>query len=364
MNNWPSAPTNVADTLDQLRGDLSTHPEPATLDDLEAAREEAAAQGDLAGQQSKLDREIATIEAAIIRDASVIWNGTLDELAALRVPLSTTLHEFEADYRRWTRPCVPSKTKDVDLERDIDDRERELRGLAAAGEIATHEQVQAARVHRDDGWRLVRQEYIERAEDPDRLSDAFASGLSLPAAYEGAVREADRLADILHADAGRAANYETTRQRIADMQKTRSTLSARHDALSAELAQLDIRWGAIAQSLGQLDLTPAAAIEWSQKHANWVERYTQLGAQRQARQEVADLLVTTRTGLSAALTACGLPGLADGELLTAALARAKAAVDAARQAATARAALVGQITQQELDLADTPSQQRNGRPRR
>ncbi|OFA15681.1 hypothetical protein A4U49_11580 [Acidithiobacillus ferrivorans] len=194
-------------------------------------------------------------------------------------------------------------------------------------------------------------------EDPDRLSAAFASGLSLPAAYEGAVREADRLADILHADAGRAANYETTRQRIADMQKTLRALFARRDALNAELAELDIRWGAIAQSLGQLDLTPAAAVEWCQKHANWVERFTQLGVLRQTRQEVVELLATTRTGLSEALTACGLPGLADGELLSAALARAKTAVDAARQAATARAALVGQITQQEFDLADTISQQ-------
>ena len=347
----------VADTLDKLRGDLSAHPEPAPLDVLEAAREEAAAQGDLAGQQSKLEREIAAIEATVMRDASVLWNGTLDEFAALRVPLSTTLHEFEADYRHMDEALRTLQAKDDELERDIDDRERELRGLAAAGEIATHEQVQAARVRRDDGWHRIRQGYIERAEDPDRLSADFSPGLSLPAAYEGAVREADRLADILHADAGRAANYETTRQRIADMQKTRSTLSARRDALSAELAQLKIRWGAIAQSFGQFDLTPAAAVEWCQKHANWVERYTQLGAQRQARQEVADLLATTRAGLSKALMACGLPGLADGELLTAALARAKAAVDAARQAATERAALIGQITQQELDLADTTSQQ-------
>ena len=347
----------VADALDKLRGDLSTHPEPTPLDVLEAAREEAAAHGDLAGQQSKLDREIATIEAVLIRDASVLWNGTLDELAALRVPLSTTLHEFEADYRRMDEALRTLQTRDDELERDIGDRERELRGLTAAGEIATHEQVQAARMHRDEGWRLVRQGYIERVEDPERLSDAFASGLSLPAAYEGAVREADRLADILHADAGRAANYETTRQRIADMHKARDTLSARHKALNAELAQIDIRWGAIARSLGRLDLTPAAAIEWCQKHANWVERYAQLGAQRQARQQVSDLLATTRAGLSEALIACGLPGLADGEWLTAALARAKTAADAAREAATARAALVGQITQQELDLADTISQQ-------
>ena len=347
----------VADTLDKLRGDLSVHPEPAPLDVLEAAREEAAAQGDLAGQQSKLESDIATIKATLIRDASVLWSGALDELAAIRVPLATTIQEFDASYRRMDEALRTLQTKDDELERDIDDRERELRGLAAAGEIATHEQVQTARLHRDDGWMLIRQEYIERSKDPDQMSAAFSSGLSLPATYEDAVREADRLADILHADAGRAANYETTRQRIADMQKTRRALFARRDALNAELAELDIRWGAIAQSLGQLDLTPAAAVEWCQKHANWVERYAQLKVLRQTRQEVADLLATTRASLSKALTACELSGVADDELLATALARAKTALDAARQAATARAALVGQITQQEIDLADTTSQQ-------
>jgi len=340
-----------------LRGDLATHPEPAPLDVLATAREKAAAQGDITAQQSRLDKEIAAMEAAIIRDASVLWNGTLDELAALRVPLATTIKEFDTSYRHMDEALRTLQTKDDELARDIDERERELRSLTAAGEIATHVQVQAARIRRDNGWRLVRQECIERAEVPDGLSAAFSSGLSLPAAYEGAVREADRLADILHAHAERSANYETTRQRIADMHKTRGTLSTRRGALSAERAQIDIRWGAIARSLGQMELTPAAAVEWCQKHASWVECYTKLGAMQQTQQEVADLLAMTRAGLSEALAACGLPGLADDESLTAALARARTAVDAAQQAATARAALIAQIAQQALEQADIASQQ-------
>ncbi|WP_297500118.1 YhaN family protein [Ferrovum sp.] len=347
----------ITGTLEQLRVDLAEHPEQAPLGALEAVREEAAGRGDLAGQQAKLDREIAALDVVVTRDASALWSGALDDLTAVRVPLTATLREFEAEYRRLDGDQRVLQEKDDDLARDISERERELRGLTAAGEIATHEQVHAARLHRDDGWHRIRQGYIERAEDPGRLSSDFSPGLSLPAAYEGSVREADRLADLLHADAGRAANFETTRQRVAEMQNARIALANQRDGLSGELGQLDIRWGAIATALGQSDITPAAAIEWCQKHTTWVERYAQLSALRQARQEITALLATTRGDLSRALTGCGLAGITEQESLVAALARAKVAVDAVRQAATARAALVGQITQQERDLADTTSQQ-------
>lgn len=347
----------ITGTLEQLRIDLAEHPEQGNLDDLETAREEAAARGDLAGQQAKLDREIAALDANLTRDASALWSDKLDDLVALRVPLTTTLREFEAKYRRLDEAQRTLQDKDANLERDIGDRERELRGLTAAGEIATHEQVQAARLHRDDGWHLIRQGYIERAEDPDRLSAGFSPGLSLPAAYEGAVREADRLADLLHADAGRAANFETTSQRVVEMQNARIVLANQRHGLTEELGRLTVRWSAIATSLGQPEITPIAALEWCQKHAAWIEHYAQLETLRQERQEITGLLAATRADLNRALTGCGLSGVTEQESLIAVLSRAKGAVDAVRQAATARAALVGQISQQERDLADTTSQQ-------
>ena len=60
--------------------------------------------------------------------------------------------------------------------------------------------------------------------------------------------------------------------------------------------------------------------------------------------------------MSLALIACGLNGITEQETLIAALTRAKTAVEAVRQAATTRAALVGQIKQQERDEKNTLSQ--------
>jgi len=285
----------ITETLKQLRTDLAKHPEQAPLDALGAAREEAAALGDLAGKQAKRDRDIAALDTNVNRDASALWGGTVEDLAALRIPLTTTLREFEAGYRRLEDTLRTIQDKDDDLVRDITERERELRGLTAAGEIATHEQVQTVRQRRDNGWHLIRQGYIEKSEDPKKLSAAFSQGLSLSTAYEGAVREADRLADLLHSDAERAAIFETTHQRVEEMQSTRSALANQRDGLTEELGQINDRWGIIATSLGQPDITPAAALEWCQKHAAWVDQYSQLGELRKDKQETAALLAKTRT---------------------------------------------------------------------
>jgi len=285
----------ITETLKQLRTDLAKHPEQAPLDALGAAREEAAALGDLAGKQAKRDRDIAALDTNVNRDASALWGGTVEDLAALRIPQTTTLREFEAGYRRLEDTLRTIQDKDDDLVRDITERERELRGLTAAGEIATHEQVQTVRQRRDNGWHLIRQGYIEKSEDPKNLSAAFSQGLSLSSAYEGAVREADRLADLLHSDAERAAIFETTHQRVEEMQSTRSALANQRDGLTEELGQINDRWGIIATSLGQPDITPAAALEWCQKHAAWVDQYSQLGELRKDKQETAALLAKTRT---------------------------------------------------------------------
>ncbi|HVK55546.1 MAG TPA: hypothetical protein VM532_11025, partial [Burkholderiales bacterium] len=296
-------------------------------------------------------------EAAIARDAAALRPGSIDDLAALRVPLTATLHEFDKAYQHIDDALRDLQSKRSSLEADIGERERELSGLTAAGEIATHEQVQGARLRRDDGWRLVRKAYVERSDEPERLAADFFPGQPLPTGFETAMREADRLADLLHADAERATHFEITRKRIEDMRVACTGLSHQCDSLSEERRRLDNRWGSIAVSLGHPHLTPASTIEWSQKHAAWMERYIQLDALRRDRQEIASLLATTRAGLNQALIACRISGLMESESLSAALARAKVASDAARQAATARAALLGQITQQESDRDDATSQQ-------
>ncbi len=340
----------LSEMLQRLREELETQPAPVPFDALEQAREQAAAPGDLAGQHAQLEREIAALETTLAREAASLWEGALDALIALRVPPLATVTEMGDGYRQWADRERLLKDRDGTLQRDLGDRERELRALAAAGEIVTHDQVQKARQERDQGWRRVREGYVERTADPGRLAANHAPGPSLADAFEAAVREADRLADLLHADAKRATSVENLRQRIADMQQARSDHVAQFAALAAERDRLDARWRVIAESLRQPELSPGAAAEWLGKQALLVERSARLDTLRRERREIGAALAAARQMLDRALRGCGLPGLTEDEALAAALGRTRAAIEQGRQTAMARAKLDNGIRQYDAEL--------------
>jgi uncharacterized protein YhaN len=342
----------LRDALQQFRQDLDAQPASVPFEALEAAREQVTGQGDLAGQQTHLEREIAELETTLAREAAVLWNGPFDELIALRVPLLATVNELGERYRQSAENERSLKDQDRILQRDLGERERELRGLAAAGEIVTHDQVRQARQHRDADWRHIRQSYIELTDSPDPRAATDALEPSLPDAFESALREADRLADLLHADAKRATSVENLRQRITEMQQARAHLAQQFAALATERGQLDARWTIIADSLRQPDLTPGAAVEWLQRQALLVERAARLEALRRERREIAAALATARKTLDQAFQGCGLPGLAEDESWSAALNRARAAIEQGRQTAMERTNLGKSIGQHETELRE------------
>jgi len=349
----------LSGALQQCREDLAAQPVSMPFEALEIAREQVAGQGDLAGQQTQLEQEIAELEAKLAREAMALWSDSLDELIALRVPLLATVNELGDCYRQLAEKERLLNEQDQTLQRDLGERERELRGLAAAGEIVTHDQVQQARQNRNAIWQSVRQGYIERTENPDRLAAAGASGRSLPDGFESALREADRLADLLHADAKRATSVENFRQRIADMQQARADLAHQRATLATERSQLDARWKVIAESLRQPDLTPGAAVEWLQKQARLVESFTALEKLRRKRQETIMALAVAREMLNQALRNCGLPELAGDELWSVALGRTKAVIEQGRQTAIERANLLKSMRQYEAELREIAVKQAN-----
>lgn len=337
-------------TLQRLRDEWNAQPAPLPVAALEAACDHATAPGDLAAQMLHLGREIAGLETTLAREAAALWEGTLAELIELRPPLLTTVTEIGDRYRQWAEDERLLQDQDRILQRDLGERERELRALAAAGEIVTHDQVRQARLHRDDGWQRVCLGYVEKAADPERLAADYAPGQPLPVAFAAALREADRLADLLHADAKRATSVENLRQRLADMQQARAALAPRFAALATERAQLEARWADIACALRQPQISPGAAVEWLQKQALLVERSARLDTLRREQREMAALLATVRQTLDQALRNYGLPGLNEEETLAAALSRTRTAIDQARQTVAARAALSARIVEQETDL--------------
>ena len=342
---------------DRLAGRLASLAVPAPVNELEASLASVANVADLEARQRKFDRDIADLDGKLQREAAALWAGTRPELIALAVPLPQTAAHFEAEFAALVQDERLVAEKEAELTRHLEDRRRELKALAATGEVVTQTEVAAARSGRDASWLRVRRRYVERIADAAELPGGDQAPHTLANALEQAIKEADRLADLLHADTQRATNFETTRQRIADMQVEMQRIEQDREQLAAKRQNLQDRWIDLIAPLRRPELTPAALREWLSRHERLLERDSDLDNLRRERDGVAADLARARALLDRALLACGLAGWAGDETAASALARAQQAVQVARKARTERDSVEAQIEAAKDELRAIGDQQ-------
>ena len=120
------------------------------------------------------------------------------------------------------------------------------------------------RQHRDTGWSLIRQKYIEGISIPE---DAFARLYrvwdgDLPDVYDAAVRAADETADRRFDKAEAAARLAVISRQTAEQKDLLEDLRAEGKALGEEGQALDAAWEAMWKEVPFLPLSPDVMLEW------------------------------------------------------------------------------------------------------
>lgn len=342
--------------IDRLSDRLASLPESARVDELETSLASVANVGDLEARRRKLDQDIADQDRRLQREAASLWTGTLAELVVLTAPLVEVAGAFENEFAALAQEERLVAEKEVTLTRDLDDRCRELKVLAATGEVVTQAEVVVSRAERDRKWTDLRRTHI----DGDHQSAPPEAGnpppRALASAFEAAIREADRLADLLRADTERATTLEATRQRIADMQAEMQRNEEQRERFAGKRRDLQHRWEALIAPLRRSDLPPAALREWLSRHQRLVERHGDLESLRAERGAVDTDVARARNLLDTALLAGGLAVSTPDESAAGAFARAQQAVNVARKARTDRDSVSEQIQAGTAELRDLQKQ--------
>ncbi len=344
--------------LEGLVARLASLSPPVPVEELEASLAAVANAPDLDARQRRLVRDIADLESALQRDAAALGAGSVSQLVDLAVPLPATAADIEDAFAVLIQDERLVADKAQGLMRDVEERGRELNALTATGEVVTWTEVAAARKDRDDKWSRLRGVVVERITETARPFGNGKAGAFLAADFEQAIREADRLADLLHADAQRAANLETTRQRIADMQAESQRNEDERARVESRRRDLEQRWEALAAPLGCRHLTPGALRDWLSRRQRVVDRHHDLEQLRRDRDGVADDLSNARAAMERALIRCGLGALAGDETAAGALARAQQALGAARKLRADRDAIEQQIESARTELRDVQDRRR------
>ncbi len=335
-------------THERLVARLAQLPASTPVDMLEQSRARMANIPDLETRRRLLAREVGELEAELRDGLATLWPGSLAELLSLTVPLPAMANGFEAEFAALAQHEHALDQQAAILERDLAECVRELAGWAAGGEVVTQAEVVSARSARDAQWASLRGAWQDAHARP--LAPALVND------FEAALREADRLADLLHADTARATHVAATRKRVLDMEGARARQAESRAGRVADRAALDARWAALTAPLRRSELSPAALRDWLSLHGQMLARHAELEKLRQAERELEHELMRARQSLDGALETCALPSIAANESLAEALDRVRLAVSAARRASSERTALGEQLGTQRVELARLEAQ--------
>ena len=244
--------------------------------------------GDVVGRIRTAQGQVAEISGGIKKKLQsmkpVLPGGT--DIEALAVPPRDTVIAHRDDVRNWAQRQGETKQRLTearnDLERDQKALERRERDEGVVGPGAVEE----ARGYRDTLWDLVKARYIACSEIPAEVAQAYAEALEdLPASLEGAVEQADSIADRRFDKAQAAGELAVLAHNIAGHETRIGQLEADEAALKVEGEQLDQTWHALWAEVPIEVLAPDIMLAWLEALEDVV---TLIGRERDVQRQLGD----------------------------------------------------------------------------
>ena len=244
--------------------------------------------GDVAGRIRAAQGQVAEIcggmEKKLRSMKPVLPEGT--DIEALAVPPRDTVIAHRDDVRNWAQRQGETKQRLTearnDLERDQKALERRVRDEGVVGPGVVEE----ARGYRDTLWGLVKARYIACSQTSAEEAQVYAEALEdLPASLEGAVEQADSIADQRFDKAQAAGELAVLAHNIAGHETRIGQLEAHEEALKAEEEQLDHAWHALWAEMPIEVLAPDVMLAWLEAREDVV---TLIGRERDIQRQLGD----------------------------------------------------------------------------
>lgn len=257
-----------------------TLPDPVAQQSLVTALHRAQAMGDIKRQKGDSDRQIAEVDRQLAQAMSDLAVESMQALRGAHPLLEAEINRTRQELTEVDEAIRKHRDDDTKLVHDLDEQRLRQRQLAAAGEVITAETLRLARIRRDEGWMLIRQAYVERSRSPEDLTRDFDSGRSLPEAFELVQVEADRQADLLRADAERAAVLEECSGRIAQMEDGRREIDGALAVLATQSQKQRAAWKERLAEAGLPELDVELLGEWQLRREHTLQLDDRVAALR------------------------------------------------------------------------------------
>lgn len=250
-------------SLVKIREDLSNLPSAGDPRDLIQTLKPAQKAGDLDDELKERRRVLRTVQDSCRDQLSRLglWNGPLDQVARLAVPIQETLNRFEGEL-----DSIHDSTKQIQKEKEKLQTEfhqllTRVQEIRYAGEVPAEEDLIQIRSRRDSGWQLLKRQWIG-GEDVAEEVAIFSPEDPLPDAYEKLVASSDQKADRLRREADRVQKQASLKAQIQAIENRRSELDIEAKRFESELADTDRRWHDLWAPCGIIPLAPREMRQW------------------------------------------------------------------------------------------------------
>jgi uncharacterized protein YhaN len=190
-----------------------------------------------AGDEMKALQDYCSRELARI----MLWDGTLEEICDLPLPLSETIARFEQQFEELEVRAMRLEERRQEAAAALHETGQALDALRRAGAPPSEQDLAAARSARDELWALLRRQWLD-GEDVGAQAHRLDADRLLPEAFEFRLLAADEVADRLRREADRVHQQASLLTGQAAARERAEALGRDLATCAGERARLDAAW--------------------------------------------------------------------------------------------------------------------------
>jgi uncharacterized protein YhaN len=268
-----------------------------------------------------------------ITDVASAQSPEADRVALLRelaIPPEKTEARYADRFVDVVRKIREARDALARLNSELADIGERIVAMKVAGDIATEDDLKAARDARDKGWALVRGLYIDLHPGVEESARRFAPDGRIAETYEAHVREADRTVDTLRARVRESTELGLLRRRSTGLETKRAEVMEEMNVFGEERDAVLSEWRALWPAGLITVQSPGEMTDWLARRSAALATAEELEEERDAIRHLAEREREARRTLAAAMAAFDA-GPHDGGL-EALRDRARSIIDEAAQA--------------------------------
>jgi uncharacterized protein YhaN len=243
--------------------DLSDIPDRKKLDMISRQLVQAS---DLVEQQNlALEREkkLESTAQKSIRSLG-LWQGTLEEIHNLALPLQETIDRFEEDMFRSAHNLESAQKELLEQQELISGKKKTLAGIEHSDALPKPEELPKARTLRDHGWKLIKSAWLDKKENQleTRKFLTLTESASLANGFEKSMSLADEQADILLKNADQVAARSTLIDELKGLEEKYNSQEKAYESAARKNDKIREEWVVLWSELKIDPLSPREMSAW------------------------------------------------------------------------------------------------------